>query len=131
MKLKAKNLFGLISGSSAKENAIGELKSNFAFDTIPSNSYNANSAYQQLSIASYNLMNSFQLDALGCGIVKKVNRKMTRFYKTMKFKMIRFLVIYKAGLLSKTDDILQIRMTEKRRTEELYEKITKILDRAA
>jgi hypothetical protein len=131
MKLKAKNLFRFMSGRSAQENAIGELKSNFAFDAIPSDSYNANSAYQQLSMASYNLMNSFQLDALGCGIVRKVNRKVTRFYKTMKFKMIRFLVIYKAGLLSKTDGRLQIRMTANQPTEELYEKIMKNLDRAA
>lgn len=131
MKLKAKNLLRFMSGRSAQENAIGELKTNFGFDVIPSDSYRANSAYQQLSMLSYNLMNSFQLDALGCGAVKKVNRKVTRFYRNMKFKTIRFLVICKAGLLSKTDGKLRICMTANRPTKELYEKIIENLDSAA
>jgi hypothetical protein len=123
MNLKAKNLFRFMSGRSAQENAIGELKTNFGFDAIPSDSYQANSAYQQLSMLSYNLMNSFQLDALGFGALKKANRKVTRFFKNMKFKMIRFLIIYKAGILSKTDGRLRICMTANRPTEILYEKI--------
>jgi hypothetical protein len=131
MKLKAKNLFRFMTGRSAQENAIGELKTNFGFDSIPSDSYRANSAYQQLSMLSYNLMNSFQLDALGCYAVKKVNRKVTRFFKNTKFKMIRFLVIYKAGLLSKTDGRLRLCMTANSSTEKLYEKIIKNLNLAA
>jgi hypothetical protein len=37
-----------VSGRSAQENSISELKTSFAFDHIPTNTYQANSAYMQM-----------------------------------------------------------------------------------
>jgi len=131
MNLKAKNLFKFMSGRSAQENAIGELKTNFGFDSIPSHSYQANCAFQQFSMMSYNLMNSFQLDAVGYRALKKANRKVTRFFANIKFKMIRFLVIGKAGIITKIHGKQVLCLTSNKATESLYENISKNLDLAA
>ena len=87
MNLSAKNLYRFMLGRSAQEKAIGELKTDFSFDKLPSNSYGSNSAYQQLSMISYNLMTTFQLDALGYKETFKRNLKKTRHYKNKNFKI--------------------------------------------
>ncbi|MDY7038482.1 MAG: hypothetical protein SV375_20290, partial [Thermodesulfobacteriota bacterium] len=44
-----KELLLFISGGSGQEKSIGGLKTHFAFDSIPTNTYQANSAYMQMS----------------------------------------------------------------------------------
>ena len=101
INMKAKNILKFMSGRSSQEKAIGELKSDFAFDKIPSSSFNANSAFQQISMMSYNLMNSFQLVAMGYENTMKKNIAATRWFKNLRFKTIRFLMLYKAGIFNK------------------------------
>ena len=48
-------------GRGGHEKAYGELKSGFAFASVPSMQYAANSAWQLLSVLAFNLMRSFQL----------------------------------------------------------------------
>jgi len=131
MNFSAKNLYKFMLGRSAQEKAIGELKNEFSFDKLPSISYNVNSAYQQLSLMSYNLMTSFQLEALGYKDTFKRNLKRTRHYKNQSFKTIRFLLLYKAGIISKPDGIKVLSIFDNKATRELYETVLQNLTSAA
>ena len=78
-------LLQFVSGRSAQENSISELKSSFAFDQIPTNQYQANSAYMQMSQMAYNLSISMQHEK---GLARKnpSNPKTTRVYQTKKWE---------------------------------------------
>jgi hypothetical protein len=77
-------LLQFVSGRSAQENSISELKSSFAFDHIPTNQYQANSAYMQISQMAYNLAISMQHD-MGLAGKRAKNKKKTRIFKTRVF----------------------------------------------
>ena len=121
-KWDPQQLLLFVSGRSAQENSISELKNSFAFDHVPTNNYQANSAYMQMSQMAYNLATSMQHDM---GIVKKrtENKKNTRIFKTIEWKTIRFLLINRAGRIAWENGIKVLQMTRNRKTKELYEKI--------
>ena len=129
--MKAKNVIKFMSGRSAQEKAIGELKSDFSFDKLPSSSFNANSAFQQVSMMSYNLMNSFQLDALGHKHTVRKNIMVTRWYKNLRFKTIRFLFVYKAGILSRPNGKLTLNLSNNKATRNLYKNVMQNINLAA
>src|SRR2546425_5664289 len=54
-------LWAFICGRGVHEKVYGELKSGFAFGSVPSMPYAANSAWQCLSVLAFNLSLSFQL----------------------------------------------------------------------
>ncbi len=70
-KWKPQELLDFVSGRSAQENSIGELKTIFSFDHIPTNTYQANSAYMQMSQMAYNLAISMQYSM---GLTQNNNR---------------------------------------------------------
>lgn len=111
-----------VSGRSAQENSISELKTSFAFDHIPTNVYQANSAYQQISQMAYNVATSMQMST---GLAKKraENKKNTRLFQTKEWKTIRFLLINRAGRIAWDDGVKVLQMTENLKTKELYERI--------
>ena len=131
MNLKAKNLFKFMSGRSAQEKAIGELKSDFSFDKLPSGSFAANSAFLQLCMLSYNLMTSFQLEGLGYKETKQRKIITTRIFKNVRFKTIRFFVINKAGLFYRPNGKQVLALSKNEATKKLYNKILNYLDLAA
>ena len=57
-------LWHFMAGRGGHEKTLGELKSQFAFDAIPTNHREANSAWQMLCVLAFNLVRSFQI-ALG------------------------------------------------------------------
>jgi hypothetical protein len=119
-------LLQFVSGRSAQENSISELKTSFAFDHIPTNQYQANSAYMQLSQMAYNLAISMQHD-MGLAIRRANNKKKTRIFKTMKWKTVRFLLINRAGRINWVNGVKVLQMTQNKKTKELYEKISESL----
>jgi len=119
-------LLQFVSGRSAQENSISELKTSFAFDHIPTNQYQANSAYMQISQMAYNLAISMQHD-MGLAGKRANNKKKTRIFKTMKWKTVRFLLINRAGRINWVNGVKVLQMTTNKKTEELYEKISESL----
>jgi hypothetical protein len=119
-------LLKFVSGRSAQENSISELKSSFAFDHIPTNQYQANSAYMQISQMAYNLATSMQHD-MGLAKKRTENKKKTRIFSTMEWKTIRFLLINRAGRISWEKGVKVLQMTKNQKTEQLYEKISDTL----
>jgi len=122
-------LLDFVSGRSAQENSIGQLKSDFAFDHIPTNNYQANSAYMQVSQMAYNLSISMQHSM---GLTKKQssnNKKCTRIFKSMKWGTFKFIVLNRAGRIAWKDGKKILEMTDNFETKRLYDRIGESLER--
>jgi hypothetical protein len=116
-----KELLDFMNGRSGQENSLGELKSDFAFDHIPTDQYQANSAYLALSQMAYNLSLSMRQDV---GLAeRRPNAKRTRFLKTWKMTAFRFLVVFKAGRITQRNGKRTLTMGDNKATQELYRRI--------
>ncbi len=118
----AKELLLFVSGRSGQENSLSELKDDFAFGYVPTNTYQANSAYFQISQMAYNLSLSLQHEM---GLVKKqsINPKRTRFYQGWKWKTFRFLILNRAGRIGWDQGTKVLYLTFNRATKQLYDRI--------
>jgi hypothetical protein len=126
-KWNPKELLDFVSGRSGQEKSIGELKTNFAFDHIPTNTYQANSAYMQISQMAYNLAISMQ-SSMGLSKNHKSNKKRTRTQKTMGWKTFKFLILNRAGRINKENGAKVLEVTKNPATKLLYENIVSSLN---
>jgi hypothetical protein len=124
---KPKDLLTFVSGRSAQENSISELKTSFAFDHIPTNTYQANSVYMQMSQMAYNLSISMQ-HSMGISTDRDTKGKSTRRFKSMKWKTFRFLILNRAGRIAWRNGTKVIELTKNNETELLYRKISTTLN---
>jgi len=124
---EAKELLLFVSGRSGQENSLSELKDDFAFGYVPTNTYQANSAYFQVSQMAYNLSLSLQHEM---GLVKKhlTNPKRTRFYQGWKWKTFRFLILNRAGRIGWERGTKVLHLTFNKATKQLYDRITNTLN---
>jgi len=111
-------LYAFICGRGAQEKTIAELKGEFALDVIPTRHYGANSAWQQLSILAHNLIRSFQLDTLA--VAKPRSRKRTYAYRIRSMRTLRFLLVTRAGRLTRIGGRPVLRLAHSPATEALY-----------
>ncbi len=114
-------LYAFICGRGAQEKTIAELKGEFALDVIPTRHYGANSAWQQLSILAHNLVRSFQLDTLATP--KPRSRKRTYTYLIRSMRTLRFLLVARAGRLTRIGGRHVLRLAHNPATEALYASI--------
>jgi hypothetical protein len=121
-----KELLLFVSGRSGQEGSIGQLKSDFAFDHIPTNTYQANSAFMQISQMAYNLSISMQ-QSMGLAKKRRDNLKHTRLYRMMEWKTFKFLILNRAGRISWAGGKKVLEMTQNSETQSLYEKISSSL----
>ena len=70
------------------------MRSQFALDIVPTKSYAANSAWQQLNVLAHNLCRSFQLDTIA--ETKGFSRKRTCTHLLNTIRTIRFRIINKS-----------------------------------
>jgi hypothetical protein len=111
-------LYAFICGRGAQEKTIAELKGEFALDVVPTRHYGANSAWQQLSVLAHNLIRSFQLDTLATP--KPRSRKRTYTYLIRSMRTLRFLLIARAGRLTRIGGRHVLRLSHNPPTEALY-----------
>jgi hypothetical protein len=126
-KWDPKDLLLFVSGRSGQENSISELKTSFAFDHIPTNTYQANSAYMQMSQMAYNLATSMQ-HSMGLAQKRKANKKRTRLHKIMEWRTFRFLILNRAGKIGSDEGYKVLQMTENPETKSLYKEISASLE---
>ena len=93
----------------------------FALDVVPTKDYTANSAWQQLSILAHNVARSFQLDTLA--EPKPRSRKRTYAYLFRSMRTLRFLLITRAGRLTRIGGRQVLRLAANPATETLYGRI--------
>src|SRR5206468_196817 len=85
----------------------------------------ANSAWQQLSVLAHNLARSFQLDTLATP--KPRSRKRTYAYLIRSMRTLRFLLIARAGRLTRIGGRHVLRLSHNPATESLYASVTQRL----
>src|SRR5215813_1983113 len=121
MTLGLPALFAFVCGRGAQEKTLAELKGEFALDVVPTNHYGANSAWQQLSVLAHNLFRNFQLDT---GAARKArSRKRTYAYLLQSTRTFRFLVISRAGRLTRIDGRNVLRLAQNPSVQQFYERL--------
>ncbi len=114
-------LWAFACGRGAQEKTFAELNGEFALDVVPTKHYAANSAWQQLSILAHNLIRSFQLETLA--EPKPRSRKRTYAYLFRSMRTLRFLLIARAGRVTRLGGRNVLRLTRNPATEILYAQI--------
>lgn len=92
---------------------------------VPTNHYGANSAWQQLSILAYNVSRGFQLATLATP--RRRSRKRTFAFRLRSMRTLRFLLIARAGRLTRIGGRNVLRVTRNATTQRLYEHIAERL----
>jgi Transposase DDE domain group 1 len=121
MTLGLPALFAFVCGRGAQEKTLAELKGEFALDVVPTNHYGANSAWQQLSLLAHNLFRNFQLDT--GAEPKRRSRKGTYAYLLPSLRTFRFLVIARAGRLTRIHGRNVLRLAQNPGVQELYDRL--------
>lgn len=102
-------LWYFMAGRGAQEKTLAELKDGFAFDSVPTNHYSANSAWQQLCVLAMNLLRRFQIEtALSA---RPRTRKRTFLYVLESIKTARFKWLNIAGRLITTNGTRVLRLS--------------------
>lgn len=99
--LNGKNLWAFLNGRGTHEKAYAELKSGFAFDTVPSHHYGANCAWQALSVMAHNLIKSFQVATTVAR--RPATRKRRTRYELESIQTLRYKWINRAAVLVHPD----------------------------
>jgi hypothetical protein len=121
MALALPALYAFIGGRGAQEKTIAELKGEFALDVVPTRHYGANCAWQQLSILAHNVARSFQLDTIA--EPRRRSRKRTYTYVLRSMRTLRFLLVTRAGRLTRIGGRNVLRLAQNPATEALYSRV--------
>jgi len=122
-------LWHFMAGRGAQEKTIEELKNGFAFDSVPTNHYGANSAWLQLSVLALNLFRRFQIDT---GAAKRPrSRKRTYGFRFESIKSARFRWLNVAGRMVRTGGRLRLRLANVPAIRRCYDRIGAALANAA
>ena len=99
--LRGPALWAFMCGRGVHEKVYGELKSGFAFASVPTMRYAANSAWQLLSVLAFNLMRGFQLATTAERRGATRTRRSRFRFETIH--TLRYLCLHRAGVLVRPD----------------------------
>ncbi len=129
LQLNIRSLWRFMCGRGMHEKIIGELKNGLALDTIPTNHYGANNAWQQLVALTHNLLTNFQIET---GAAKKPQSlKRTTHWVLKRAKTLRFELFHRAGQLVRPNGQTVLRLLKNTATRKRFLEITKYLGNAA
>jgi hypothetical protein len=94
-------LWAFMCGRGVHEKVYGELKSGFAFASVPTMRYAANSAWQLLSVLAFNLMRGFQLATTAER--RGATRKRRSRFRFETIHTLRYLCLHRAGVIVRPD----------------------------
>jgi len=114
-------LWHFMAGRGAHEKTIAELKGEFALDVVPTRHYGANSAWQQISILSHNLLKAFQLATTA--EQKPRSRKRTAAYLLKNARTMRFELIARAARLCRPSGRQVLKLPGDAVTRALYNRL--------
>jgi hypothetical protein len=128
LTLDPRRLWYFMCGRGAHEKAIGELKTGLAFDTIPTNHYGANSAWQQIVVLTHNLLTNFQIET---GARQRArSQKRTTLFVLKSSRTLRFELFNRAGEIAKPAGVNILRLARNATTEALFDRIAHALTTA-
>jgi hypothetical protein len=119
-----RTLWYFICGRGTHEKVYGELKNGFAFDCIPTQSYEGNSAWQVLSILAFNLMRGLQARVTER---RRSNRKRRALHVYETIQTLRYRLINRAGLLVQPNGRSTLDVGNNRRIRERFQAIEQAL----
>jgi hypothetical protein len=91
-------VWAFMAGRGGHEKTLGELKQHLAFGTIPTQDWDANSAWQLLSALTHNLTRHFQVQT---GAARRPNgRKRTCRYRFLSLRTLRFTLLQLPGRIA-------------------------------
>jgi hypothetical protein len=122
-------LWDFMAGRGMHEKILAELKSGFAFATIPTLSYAANSAWQILSVLAHNLVTSFQI-ATGAPR-RNANRKRSPLFRLKSIQTLRYELFNRAGILQHPNGRATLTLSRNLSTRNRFETLAEKLARAA
>jgi hypothetical protein len=123
------HLWGFACGRGNHEKTIAQLKSGLAFHTVPTMSYAANSAWQQLVALTHNLLTTFQIEM---GATRRApTRKRTSLVCLQTVQSLRFTLFQRAAILVRPQGTLRLRLRDNAATRQLYQRLATALARAA
>ena len=118
-------LWQFMAGRGAQEKTIAELKGEWAFDTIPTNHYAANTAWQQIAALGHNLIRSFQIETMAGE--KRFSIKRTYHRVLHSLKTIRFVLIHQPARIVRPQGYGVLKFSVAPETETLISTIDNIL----
>ena len=95
--VNGRTLWYFMCGRGTHEKTYAELKTGFAFATVPTHNYQANSAWQVFSILAFNLIRGFQ--AATIAEHRTANRKRRSIRRFVSIQTLRFNCLNRAGLI--------------------------------
>ena len=121
LDLTLANLWRFACGRGNHEKTIAQLKSGLAFHTVPTMTYAANSAWQQLVVLTHNLLTNFQIET---GAARRApTRKRTVLPVLQTIQTLRFEVFHRAAQLVRPRGALRLRLTHNDATRQTYTRI--------
>lgn len=127
--LNLRNLWFFMAGRGAQEKTYGELKTGFAFNTIPTHHYGANSAWQWLSVIAYNLFRDMQIATVNRR--PRRSRKRTTLFSLQSINTARFEWLNVAGRLLSLSTGRTLRLPASPNIKKCYEIMLDNLDTVA
>lgn len=118
-------LWHFMAGRGAQEKTLAELKDGFAFDSVPTNHYAANSAWQQFSVLAMNLLRRLQIQTTAAA--RKRTRKRTFLYVLESIKTARFTWLNVAGRLVATNGVSCLRLSDILAIRERFQRLESAL----
>jgi len=122
-------LWHFMAGRGAHEKELSELKNGFAFDTIPTQSYAANSTWQILVVLAHNLVTSFQIATRATR--RPPSRKSTAIFDIQSVRTLRYELLSRAGILQHPAGRATLTLSRNLPTRRLFETIVDRLAHAA
>lgn len=123
------NLWYFMAGRGNHENTIAQLKGGLAFHTVPTMTYAANSAWQQLVVLTHNLLTNFQIETGAAR--RRRSRKHTTLPLLQTIQTLRFVLFNRAAALIRPGGTPTLRLTDNAATRQIYTRIGNALARAA
>jgi hypothetical protein len=122
-------LWDFQAGRGVQEKTIGELKSGYAFASIPTQTYCANTAWQKLNILAHNLMTTFQI--LTTATEKPRTGKRTGLFLLRSISTLRFEWLNRAARWLRPGGAPTLRLVDNDATRTTVESIEQALEAAA
>jgi hypothetical protein len=128
-RIELEPLWHFQNGRGVQEKTIGELKSGFAFASIPTKTYCANTAWQKLNILAHNIATTFQITTTASS--KPRTPKRTAIFVLRSVNTLRFEWLNRAARLVRPAGSPVLRLTGNDAVRAAIDDITWALDQAA
>jgi hypothetical protein len=118
-----------MAGRGTHEKVLAQLKNGYAFDTVPTRNFAANSTWQILSVLAHNLITNFQI-ALAAP-PRRSSSKRRSLFLLRSIHTLRYELLGRAGMVRRPEGRAVLTLAPNLPTQKLFERIVAKLASAA